>query len=517
MTDSEWLVAALRRPDAYPHPADAVEHIETHISHVFLAGDYAYKVKKPVALGFLDFSTLAQRKHFCEEEIRLNGRLAPQIYLGVVAVTWGDDGVRVGGEGEALEYAVQMRRFPQEGLLTRLPVTAELADRIAERVAQFHAAIPAAPSESDFGSPEAVIAPMRENFAQIRARQSAPELLARLDALDAWTLGRWRSLAPVLRARRAEGHIRECHGDMHRGNIALADGELIIFDGIEFNPGLRWIDTLSELAFLVMDLEEGGEPRPARRLLNRYLELTGDYAGLPVLDLYKVYRAMVRAKVTAIRLGQGDLTAEEAARDREELGRYLALAESYTRPRSLRLLLTHGASGTGKSRLALALRERLPLVHIRSDVERKRLFGLAAEARTGPAGVGGGIYAADAGERTYARLLALAEVILAAGYSPLVDAAFLREAQRRPFLALAERRGVPGTILDLHAPESVLRERVAARVAEGQDPSEAGLAVLEHQLRTQEPLTDEERGMALRLDSTAADLMDTLLARLEAA
>jgi aminoglycoside phosphotransferase family enzyme len=516
MIDPERLVAALRRPQAYPHPADSVEHIETHISHVFLAGDYAYKVKKPLALGFLDFSTLARRRHFCEEEIRLNGRLAPQIYLGVVAITGSEGGLRVGGEGEALEYAVKMRRFPQEGLLTRLPVTAELADRIAERVAEFHAAIPSAPAESELGTPEAVLAPMRENFAQIRARLTEPSLVARLAALEAWTLDRWEALGPVLRARRAAGHIRECHGDMHRGNIALVDGELIIFDGIEFNPGLRWIDALSELAFLVMDLEEAGEPRPARRLLNRYLELTGDYAGLQVLDLYKVYRAMVRAKVTAIRLGQADLEAEEAAQDRAELGRYLALAERYVQGHRPRLLLTHGVSGTGKSWLALALRERLPLVHIRSDVERKRLFGLDAEARTGSAGIGAGIYGAEAGERTYARLLALAELILTAGYSPLVDAAFLREAERRPFLALAERLQVPCTILDLGAPEPVLRARVLARAAQGQDPSEAGIEVLEHQLRSQEPLTAEECRRALTFDTTAADLFEDLRARLDA-
>lgn len=516
MTDFDRLIAALHRPECYPHPADPVEHIETHISHVFLAGDYAYKVKKPVALGFLDFSTLARRKHFCEEEIRLNGRLAPKIYLGVVAITGTEEAPRVGGEGETLEYAVRMRRFPQEGLLTRLPVTAELADRIAERVAEFHAAIPAAPADSDYGSPRAVLAPMRENFTQIRARLADPPIRARLAALEDWTLACWRALEPVLRTRRAEGHIRECHGDMHRGNIALVEDELIIFDGIEFNPGLRWIDTLSELAFLVMDLEEGGEPRTARRLLNRYLELTGDYAGLQVLDLYKVYRAMVRAKVTAIRLGQGGLGAQEAAQDRADLGRYLGLAERYVERRLPRLVLTHGVSGTGKSRLALALRERLPLVHIRSDVERKRLFGLKAEARSAPPGLGAGIYSAEASERTYARLLGLAELILSAGYSPLVDAAFLRQAERRAFLALADRLQVPCTILDLWAPESVLRARVAERAARGQDPSEAGIEVLEHQLRTEEPLTAAELHRSIRLDTRAESLIEDVLARLGA-
>jgi aminoglycoside phosphotransferase family enzyme/predicted kinase len=477
-----------------------VEHIETHISHVMLAGDYAYKLKKPLNLGFLDFSTLERRKFCCEEEIRLNGRLAPHIYLEVVAISGTPDSPRVGGEGEALEYAVKMRRFEQDRLLTRLPVTLEIADRIAERVAEFHDAIPSAPVESPYGTAAAVLRPMDENFSQIRARLKDEAALARLEPIANWTHDRHAALLGILETRKHEGHIRECHGDMHRGNIALVDDELVIFDGIEFNPGLRWIDTMSELAFLVMDLEEAGESAQARRLLNRYLEISGDYEGLRLLDLYKVYRAMVRAKVTAIRLGQSDVEPEEAAQDQAELRRYLVLAERYTRERSRRVYLTHGVAGSGKSRLAAILRDHLPLVHIRSDLERKRLFGLPADARTGSAREAG-IYTEEASDRTYRRLRELAAMILDAGYSPLVDATFLRESRRRDFIALAEEKGCPVTILVPQAPEAVLRRRVVEREAEGRDASEAGVAVLETQLACRQPLTEAERELEVTVDT----------------
>jgi len=508
------IIKGLLRPQAYPHPVERVDHIETHISHVLLAGGYAYKVKKPINLGFLDFSTLARRKFFCEEEIRLNGRLAPQIYLAVVPVVGTTATPRMGGEeGTILEYAVKMRRFDQDALLTRRTLSPGLADRLAERVAAFHAEIPAAANDSAFGTPETVLGAMAENFEQIRRRLSAPEELARLRDLENWTRARHAALRPVVEARRLEGHVRECHGDMHRGNIALVNEQLVIFDGIEFNPHLRWIDTMSEVAFLVMDLEEADKTVAARRLLNRYLEHSGDYQALLALDFYKVYRAMVRAKVTAIRLGQPDVEAAEAAQDREDYERYLVLAEGYTQPRPRRLYLTHGVSGSGKSRLSAILRERLPLIHIRSDVERKRLFGLPPGARTGSS-VDAGLYSEDATMRTYARLLQLAELILEAGYSPLVDATFLKAAQRRPFLDLAAEKGCACTIFEPLAPKGVLLSRVAARNAAGRDPSEADRVVLEAQFAALEPLGLDERPLAITIDTVRPPTLSDFLARL---
>jgi len=514
MSFQDRIIAGLQDPSAYPHAVERVAHIETHISRVLLAGDYAYKLKKPLNLGFLDFSTLQRRRLCCEEEIRLNRRLAPSIYLEVVPITGAPDQPRVGGKGAVLEYAVKMRRFDQHALLTRLPVTRSLVDRIAARVAGFHAVVPVAPMSSEYGTPETVLLPMVENFAQIRGHLRDPEALARLQLLERWTRGRHYALRPVLQQRRVKGHIRECHGDMHRGNIALVNGEPLIFDCIEFSPALRWIDTMSELAFLVMDLEETSENPRARQLVNSYLEISGDFDGLPVLDFYKAYRAMVRAKVTAIRLDQPDLEPAKVAGARDDYDRYVALAQSYAEERPKRLILTHGVSGTGKSRLAMFLREHLPLIHIRSDLERKRLFGLPAETRTA-SGKNNGIYASAASERTYVRLRELAALILEAGYSPLVDATFLKASRRAPFLDLAAQQDCPCIILDLTAPECVLRERVRVRQASGLDPSEAGVAVLEVQLDSREPLSEAERALALSIDTHRPPEPDKLLGMID--
>ncbi|HSO82938.1 AAA family ATPase [Thiocapsa sp.] len=512
--DFPRLLEALMRPDAYPHPVDAVERIETHISHVFLAGAFAYKLKKPIDLGFLDFSTLERRRRCCEEELRLNRRLAPDLYLGVVAVTGTASAPHIGGSGPAHEYAVQMHRFPQEALLDRQELSGELIDRLAVEIAEFHARIPVADIESPYGTPEAVLAPMVENLMQIRSRALLPDPRDRLDRLETWTRMRWQALSPMIERRRRNGYVRECHGDMHRGNIALVDGEIRIFDAIEFNPFLRWIDTASEIAFLIMDLEESGATTLARRFLNRYLERSGDYELLALLDLYKVYRALVRAKVMAIRLGQPDLEPAQQALDRSICIRYLELAESYIGPRSPRLLLACGMSGSGKSYMARRLREALPLIHLRSDIERKRLFGISETVST-RASLDAGIYFPTATAWTYARLLRLAEAILGYGYDVLVDATFICAARRALFWDFARRHRIPAAILALDAPVDLLRNRIIRRRAENQDVSDADLRVLERQRRALEPLASDERARAVFIDTSQTPSLAEVLDRIE--
>ncbi len=516
-TDFRRLIEGLMEPAAYPHPAKPVVHIETHISHVFLAGKFAYKLKKPLDLGFLDFSTLARRHHCCLEELRLNRRLAPGLYLDVVPVTGTPDRPRMGGtpgaDAPVLEWAVHMHRFPQEGLLDRCELTPDLVDQLAERIAAFHREIPPAPPDSVFGTPEAVLEPMLENLRHVRARVEEPGSAQCLDRLETWTRTRWRELTPAILARRAADRVRECHGDMHRGNIALMEGEPLIFDALEFNPRLRWIDTASELAFLIMDLEEAREQDMARRLLNRYLEVGGDYEALKVLDFYKVYRAMVRAKVLAIRLGQPDLSLDAASPLRRDCARYLALAENYTRRRRPRLLIACGLSGSGKSRLGRRLREALPMVQLRSDVERKRLFGLDAGART-TTSPNSGIYFPQATEWTYQRLHRLADVVLGCGYDALVDATFLTRERRRAFRELANSRGAGYVVLGLSAPVEVLRRRVTRRLVEGCDASEASLAVLERQLAACEHLDPSEAAEAIQIDSSNPPDFQVVLARI---
>lgn len=520
VTPQAPLIRALLDPRRYDHPVEGVELIETHISWVLLAGEYAYKIKKPVDLGFLDFSTLPKRKHFCEEELRLNRRLAPQIYLAVVAITGTADDPRLGGTGEAIEYAVKMRRFAQEAQLDRLLARGALEsahiDALADELARFHGEIAVAGPGTPFGEPDAVYAPMHENFEQIGPRVDAAAR-APLARLAQWTQAARDRLAPVLAARKRDGFIRECHGDAHLANMALIDSQVLLFDCLEFNDNLRWIDVMSELAFAVMDLDDRGRPDFGWRLLNRYLEQTGDYAGLQLLRFYQVYRALVRAKVAAIRCSQPGLSPDERARAVSAYQSYIELAERYTQPRATALMITHGVSGSGKSTVAQMLVETHGAVRVRSDVERKRLAGLPPMARS-DSGLDAGLYSADLSRRTYARLGELARTIIGAGLPVIVDATFLKRAQRDAMRTLAASLGVPFVILDTAAPEDVLRARVRVRRDLGHDVSEATAAVLERQLATREPLAAEEQRHSVHIETepvpAAQQLHELLLVHL---
>jgi aminoglycoside phosphotransferase family enzyme/adenylate kinase family enzyme len=508
------LMEGLTDAACYDHPVEAIEVVETHISYVVLTGKYAYKVKKPLNLGFLDFSTPERRLFFCEEELRLNGRLAPDLYLGVVPITGSPRHPVVGGQGSPLAHAVMMRQFDQANLLDRMlgrgEIRPELVDAITRKVVDFHERIAIAEPDSPFGSAEAVARPVQQNFEQIRPRLSASHDLERLASLEHWTIRHHAQLRARFAARKADGFIRECHGDMHLGNMALVDREVTIFDGIEFNPALRWIDVMSDVAFLVMDLEDRQRPDLGRRFLNGYLSLTGDYGGLAVLDYYRSYRALVRAKVMRIRAEQTGQSAEALAQLDAAYRGYIAICEGYARPRKPRLILTHGLSGSGKSTWARALSQLGTVIHIRSDVERKRLAGLEPHAESGSE-VQGGLYTRDMTERTYTRLAELAQQILANGFSVCVDATFLERRQRARFHRLATTLGIPFTILDLAAPQAVLRERMTHRAAARNDPSEATSEVLERQMATQEPLTPAELAVTVRVDATLAPDPQTLL------
>lgn len=487
------LVQALRaRLQADTGKPVALE--ETHISWVLLTEGLVYKLKKPVHLPFVDFSTLALRKHFCEEEVRLNQRLAPSLYLGVIPVTGTTQAPGIGGTGTPIDYAVCMQRFASGALLSELLAARELLpqhiDRLAHRLADFHRDAPVALPASPTGAAEQAVQPVLNVLVQLQAVDGDNPHIA---ALRAWVDAQVPVLQDVWLARRQTGAVRECHGDLHLANTVLLGEDVTAFDCIEFDPALRWIDVMSDVAFLTMDLKAHNRSDLAFRFLDTYLQCSGDYAGVRVLHFYEVYRALVRALVGRVRSISTGMTSLATGPD------YLECAQRLVRTAGgqARLLITHGLSGSGKSTVARQLLEAAGAIRLRSDVERKRLFGLEALQRSAEQAVD--IYTPEATRQTFSRLKEGARTALQAGYPVIVDAAFLRCDERRAFRALAAGLAVPFAILHCQTSEAQLRQRVAARGVSGNDASEANVHVLERQLANHEPLDDDERAVALEV------------------
>ncbi len=509
------LAAALLDSRRYPHPVKTVRLIETHISWVLLAGRYAYKIKKALDLGFLNFTTLEARRFYCAEEIRLNQRLAPKIYLDVISIG-GNTGAPELGAQPAIEYAVRMRRFASAKQMDRLLVRGKISprhiDSLAATIARFHGKLPVAEPSSAFGSAAALRSAALQNFEQLQWLLTEPADRDTVTALRQATEIAFTACARRFEERREQGCIRECHGDLHLGNIALIGNEPIPFDGIEFNPALRWIDVMDEAAFTVMDLLHRQHPDFAFRFLNAYLEATGDYGGVSVLRFYVAYRAAVRAKINAIRAFQEGMSTRGTANALAICRSYLALGGAYLARRQPALIITHGLPGSGKTTFAQAALERLQAIRIRSDVERKRLFGLAPSADS-RSSIGSGIYGADATQRTYARLHELARELLMAGFPVIVDAAFLKQEERKQFRELAYDLEVPFAIASMQASKAILSARITQRRKEAYDASEADIAVLEQLQGVQERLLPHEIACAVEFvneencDTAAADAL----------
>jgi len=507
------FLQALQQPACFAHPVHGFEVIETHISWVLLTGDYAYKFKKPVDLGFVDFSSLALRHQACLDELRLNRRLAPDLYLEVVALTGTQAAPRF-GTGEPFEYAVKMRQFDRKASFDHLIQRQELLpahlDALAELLAHFHLSLPAAPPDSPWALPEQILTAALDNLRPLPDQLSQAALAElELDDLREAIVRTHGHLAPLMRQRRMGGFIRECHGDLHLGNLVLIDGRPIPFDRIEFNAELRWIDWQNEIAFLYMDLLAHDAAALGHRFLNRYLEVTGDYAGLPLLRFYAHYRAMVRLKVAVLQQAAAadqPIELPPAARPYAHVLTQLCPARPFA-------LLTHGMSGSGKTYGTQALVDTLGAIRLRADVERKRLFGLTAQARP-KAEQSRQLYTDSATERTYARLAELGKLLLQAGWPVIIDATFLAEAQRRRFMDLFRQMRIPWTILDFQAPAEVLRARVEARQRRADDASDADLAVLAHQFGRAEPLQPDELAQTVIIDTTQRDYTVDLPARL---
>jgi aminoglycoside phosphotransferase family enzyme/predicted kinase len=480
---------------------DEKELIETHISWVILAGRYAYKIKKPVDLGFVDFTTLKKRKFYCDEEVRLNRRLAPELYIGVIKITGTADCPILEGVGAALEYAVKMKRFSEQKELRHMLATAlpdsQRFQQLATDLAAFHEAAGVADLNSGYATLESLTCSEIDNFTEIRKHIHEPSLLLRMEHLEAWTRASLVKLEPLFWRRRSEGRIRECHGDLHLGNLVCFDDRIVPFDCLEFNSELRWIDVASEIAFLLMDLIFNRQYPLARQLLDRYLEASGDYEIVILLDHYLVYRAMVRAKVSCLQPPAKHPTPDPQG----EFVRYIELAERFSAPkRTPRLIITCGLSGSGKTWISGLLVELSDTIRIRSDVVRKHHYGLTATGDS-HSELGAGIYTAAATNTVYNELSRFTEIILDAGYSVVVDATFLDESRRAEFSAIAEKKTVPFTILVVEAPYEILVSRISTRQKSGADASEADLAVLDNQRRRFEPLSPVELEHAVIIDS----------------
>lgn len=514
--DLTRLIESLRRQGAFGVAGTEIELLETHISYVVLAGTRAYKFKKAIDLGFLDFSTLEKRRFYCEEELRLNRRLAPAIYRRVRAVTGTAEHPQFDGDGPAIEYALEMQRFDTEAMLDKVLARGELETghvrALARRVAEFHLDIPRAPADGPFGTGAQIHGAVLENFDQLAACEMHADCTERVTALRSWSRDEFAALQGEFERRLNGGFVRECHGDLHLTNMVMIDREVVIFDCIEFSAALRWNDVISEIAFLLMDLELRGARRLAGVFLNEYLARTGDYAGISLLRFYLVYRSLVRAKVAAIGLRQ--TAAAGAAREalREKLSAHVNLAAAYAFDRpAAALIITHGLSGSGKTALAARLAPELDAVHIRSDLERKRLLGMQADTRA-QAAPGAGIYSETVSARTYERLAGLAEAILDAGFSVLVDATFNARGRRDRFRAIAAAFRVPFVLLHVTAATEILRRRIGERLKEGRDASDADVSILEHQLARSKPLDPDELPAVLNVDTTAGEVaVDHLL------
>jgi len=495
------LITDLLSPSAYPHGCAGVRLIQTHISYLLLTGGLVYKVKKPVDFGFLDYTTLELRRHFCFEEVRLNRRLSPDIYLGVVEVRRDASGHHsIEGEGEVVEYAVKMRELPQECALSKLLEAGRANEGMIERLAQLVAGFHLSAEQSDeiaaYGKLPKVRFSIDENFSQTEPFVGRTIEAEDWQALKDWSDAFMERRAIVFEQRVERDKIRDCHGDLHTQNVYFTDDQIYVLDGIEFNRRFRYLDTTADLAFLLMDLDYRGFPRFASRLLNTYLQFTNDYHLLGLLDFYRVYRAYVRAKISSFEFDMKEL---EPHRREEVQGRarsYFLLAKGYIdRPRKPLLVATTGLIGSGKSYIARRVAERLGAAVVRSDAVRKVLVGAApTESKRAP--YGQGIYNQQMTDQVYAEMLRQAAYGLEAGFPVVLDATYSRSSQRAAVSRFAAQGGWPLLFVQCGCADEVIMERLLDRAAR-RGVSDAGPELLEKvRASYEEP---QEPGVAERL------------------
>lgn len=492
------LVEQMQQAEFYPHEVRSpVKLLQTHASYIFLTGDYAYKVKKSVDYGFLDYSTLEKRRHFCQEELRLNQPIAPDIYLEVVAIQQEGDRFGLNGKGETVEYAVKMHQFPQDCLLSELFKQDKLAvedlEAVGRVVARFHGRTTTNDYIRSFGSVEKIRQAIDNNYRYTQKYIGSVQTPEQYRETKAFT-DEFFERRELFEQRRKSDRIRECHGDLHLRNMCWWHDKIQLFDRIEFNEPFRFVDVMYDVAFTAMDLEARGRKDLATVFLNSYLEQTGDWEGVCVLPLYLSRQAYVRAKVTSFLLDDAEVPETQKQEAAETASMYYRLAWKFTRTEHGRLFLMSGLSGSGKSTIAKYLAKHSGAIQIRSDAVRKHLAGMDVEA-----GGNEEIYTAGMSEKTYDRLLELGIMLAREGFPVILDARYNLQQRREEAIAAANRYQIPLKILACTAPMEVLKTRLEQRQG---DISEATPRLLQHQQKTTEPFSDREADYVKIIDTT---------------
>jgi aminoglycoside phosphotransferase family enzyme/predicted kinase len=514
MTDTTLppMIQHMKKPDFYPHPVSPssetpIQLIQTHVSYVLLTGEYAYKVKKPVNFGFLDYSTLEKRKFYCNEELRLNQRTASELYLEVLPVIQtgsessphyqlGDSGGTE--DGKIVDYVVKMRQFPQEALLTTLFDRGELSEallqELAQVIAQFHANTATNDYIRSFGEVSQVRQAFDENFEQTEQYIGGPQTQQQFDETRAYCDRFFDTQKALFDERMQTDRIRECHGDLHLRNICYWNDRLWLFDCIEFNEPFRFVDVMFDIAYIVMDLEARQRSDLSNLFLNTYIEQTGDWDGLQVLPIYVSRQTYVRAKVTSFLLNDPAVPEAEKQKASETAALYYHLAWKCSQTQDGQLMIMSGLSGSGKTTVARQIARQLNAIHIRSDAVRKHLAGIPLMQRGGDE-----LYTPEMTQQTYDRLLELGIKLASQGYTVILDAKYDRQSLRKPVIAKAEAHHLPLQILHCDAPTDVLRDRLHHRTGDIADAT-ADLLPKQHL----EPFTEAERPYVKTLDTTRA-------------
>jgi uncharacterized protein len=501
------ILKSLQKPDAYPEPTTKVELVQTHVSWIFLTDGHAYKIKKPVDFGFLNFSTIDRRRFYCNEEVKYNSRLCPGIYEGVVELRESAGGAAFFGDGPVIDYAVKMKRLPAERMLDRLVAnnTIQVSEllEVARVIAEFHRTAPTSTSVAEYGHLDRILFNWQENFDQTTPFENSTLPASERELIRAWVSAFAASHSETFNQRVSDGFIRECDGDIHLENICLDNGSVFIFDCIEFNERFRCCDTAADVAFLLMDLDYHGRHDLSEEVVAAYLETSGDTGMMALVVFYKVYRAFVRGKIESFHMRDSGIDPHEQTLAMAKAIRYFRLARGYIERSRLQptIFITCGLMGSGKSTLAGQLAFELGIAHYNSDVIRKQLAGIAPDTACSAA-FGEGLYSHQNNEDTYDELIRLAKEELAARRSVIIDAAFLCKKDRLRCASLAEESEARFVIILISCGEQEIRRRLAERYTSGRSFSDGRTELLNSQRQIfEQPI--EEKGVVITIQSTS--------------